>query len=263
MPNAGDIVVVLTSSALVIAAVMAFVLLRVRRTGRVDVIDTVWGGTFAAIATVGLGVTWQSDDNALRLLLTVLTVVWGVRLALHIGLRNRGAQEDKRYAELFDRHDGPRIRVAAAWVCLPQAAGLWFISLPVQLAQTSTASPDIFAAAGVAVWLVGMAFETGGDFQLERFRADPANRGRVLDTGFWRYTRHPNYFGDACVWWGLYLVACTSSIAAFAVTSPIAMTWLLVRGTGKPLMERHLADRPDYAEYVRRTSGFLPLPRRQ
>lgn len=122
------------------------------------------------------------------------------------------------------------------------------------------------AWSGLAVRAVGFAFEVVGDAQLRRFRAaDPANRGRVLRTGLWRYTRHPNYFGDACVWWGLYLLACHHLPGVLTVVSPVLMTWLLARGTGKPMLERHMLDhRPEYADYVRRASGFLPmLPKRR
>lgn len=146
-------------------------------------------------------------------------------------------------------------------VYLTQAAAMWFVSLPVQLGQFVSAASRLLLGAGIVVWLVGMVFEVGGDDQLRRFRADPGNAGRVLDSGLWRYTRHPNYFGDACVWWGLFLVACQELWIVVAVVSPVVMTWLLARGSGKPLLERHMREtRPEYAEYVRRTSGFLPLP---
>ena len=117
---------------------------------------------------------------------------------------------------------------------------------------------------GAALWAVGFAFETVGDLQLTRFSSDPANRGRVLDTGLWRYTRHPNYFGDACVWWGLSVVAFSAWPGILTVLSPVLMTWLLARGTGKPLLEKDIGSRrPGYREYVERTSGFLPLPPRK
>lgn len=249
----------------VVAALMAFVLVQVARTGQVTVIDTVWGAGFAAVALAGCVQSWGTGDNALRVLVTVLTVVWGTRLAVHIGRRNHGKGEDPRYADIFARRPGRRVSVAARWVCAPQAVVLVFVSLPVQLAQHVRAGSIgelwwWFALAGGLVWAVGFAFETVGDAQLARFRADPANRGTVLDTGLWRYTRHPNYFGDACVWWGLFLCACVVWPGALTVLSPVLMTATLARGTGKPLMEKHLGDRPGYADYVARTSGFVPLP---
>ncbi|MFC7613995.1 DUF1295 domain-containing protein [Actinokineospora soli] len=228
------------------------------RRGKYDTIDTAWGLGFAIVALVAFGLS--DRDGPLPAVATALTVVWGVRLAVHLHVRNKGKPEDRRYAEILGRAKGnPRLHMARV-VFLPQAVLMWFISLPVQVAQFGTDLGPL-AWVGVAVWVVGFAFETVGDAQLSRFTADPANRGRVLDTGLWRYTRHPNYFGDACVWWGLYLVACHSWAGAATIASPLVMTYLLARGTGKPLTEKHLSkSRPGYAEYVARTSGFVPLP---
>lgn len=249
------------ATAVAVVALMALVLVNVARTGTVTIIDTVWGLGFAVAALAGLAASWGEDANTLRLLVTALTVVWGARLAAHLYVRNRGRGEDHRYDDLFARHAGSRVRVAAIWVCLPQAAILWFVSLPVQFAQNATGvSAWWWPAVGAAVWGVGFAFETIGDAQLKRFRADPANHGKVLDTGLWRYTRHPNYFGDACVWWGLYLCACVTWPGALTFLAPAVMTFVLARGTGKPLMERYMSQRDGYAQYVERTSGFLPLP---
>ncbi|HVV13901.1 DUF1295 domain-containing protein [Amycolatopsis sp.] len=210
-----------------------------RSQGRFDVIDTVWGLGFVVIALV----------SARSVLPTLLTCVWGLRLAVHIEVRRRGSGEDRRYADINP------VRAYAT-----QAIALWVISLPVQVAGFG--SPPLWlVCAGVVVWLVGFVFEAVGDYQLQRFRGDPANQGKVLDTGLWRYTRHPNYFGDACVWWGLYLLACHSWLAAATIVSPIVVTVLLAKGTGKPLLEKNLVrNRPDYAAYVSRTSGFVPLP---
>ncbi len=138
---------------------------------------------------------------------------------------------------------------------------MWFVSLPVQVAMFEQGEANLVTWVGVLTWLVGFTFETVGDLQLTRFRNDPSTKGQVLETGLWRYTRHPNYFGDACVWWGLSLVAFTSWPGILTILSPLVMTWLLARGTGKPLLEKDMASRrPGYAEYVRRTSGFVPLP---
>jgi steroid 5-alpha reductase family enzyme len=137
------------------------------------------------------------------------------------------------------------------------------VSLPVQVGQYG-GGPGVVGYVGVLVWVLGLTFEAVGDQQLSRFRADPDSRGQVLDTGLWRYTRHPNYFGDACVWWGLFLLACHSWLGVVTVIAPIVMTALLAKGTGKPLMERDIVERrPGYADYVRSTSGFVPLPPRR
>jgi steroid 5-alpha reductase family enzyme len=136
--------------------------------------------------------------------------------------------------------------------------------LPVQVALFVPRPPGVLCWVGAALWAVGLFFETVGDWQLTRFRADPANRGTVLDHGLWRYTRHPNYFGDACVWWGLFLCVADTPLGWATVVSPLVMTYLLANGSGKPMLERQLANaKPGYAEYVARTSGFLPLPPRR
>jgi steroid 5-alpha reductase family enzyme len=244
-----------TAAATLAVMLAAFVTGVVR--GRHDGVDVAWGLGFAVVAVTGL--TLSSGGS--RWLVTALTVVWGLRLAIHIGRRQPGRPEDKRYVELLAKAKGNRDLYALRSVYLIQGVSLWFVSLPVQVAQWY-APLSGWAVIGVVLWLAGFLFEAVGDRQLDRFRADPASNGRVLDTGLWRYTRHPNYFGDACVWWGLFALAAQDRVGWLTVLSPLLMTYLLARGTGKPLMEQHLAARPGYAEYVRRTSGFLPrLPR--
>ncbi|MBB1156423.1 MULTISPECIES: DUF1295 domain-containing protein [Amycolatopsis] len=246
----------LTAGVTLVAVTLTFGIARLRR--RYDTIDTFWGLGFALVAVVSF--PFGSGPLALRLTTAALTVVWGVRLAVHLHLRNRGKPEDPRYQQIAERagpNPGARIFVRTY---LMQAVVLWFVSLPVQFAMSGTGF-GVTAWLGVAGWLVGFVFETVGDEQLRRFRANPANRGRVLDTGLWRYTRHPNYFGDACVWWGLYLLACSTWPGAATILSPVAMTFTLARGTGKPMLEKGMRQtRPGYADYIARTSGFLPLP---
>lgn len=247
-----------TALAVVAATFGAAVLRR-----RYDTIDGVWGLGFAAIAlvTFGLGSTAAHVPAAV---ITALTAIWGVRLSLHLFLRNSGKPEDPRYQAILDRAGRrPKLRMFLR-VYLVQALAMWFVSLPVQAAQLDLGgvrAPEAVLWTGAGVWAVGVVFEAVGDEQLRRFRADPANAGKVLDRGLWRCTRHPNYFGDACVWWGLYLLACTSTAGIATVLSPVLMTWLLAAGSGKPLLEEHLRrNRPEYADYLERTSGFVPLP---
>lgn len=186
----------------------------------------------------------------------------GLRLALHIARRGRGHGEDPRYEALLARARGNRDLYALRIVYLLQGALVWLVSLPVQAAQYGTRPMSAFAVAGAALWAVGLFFEAVGDHQLARFKSDPAHRGRVMDRGLWSLTRHPNYFGDFCVWWGVFLVTCDAGAGAAAVTvvSPLTMSYLLLRGSGKPLLERHMAERPGYAAYAARTSGFFPRP---
>ncbi|MGH3587774.1 MAG: DUF1295 domain-containing protein [Pseudonocardia sp.] len=234
------------------------------RLGKHAVVDIAWGMGFAAIAMTAYAVSAGDGDDGRRLLITVLTVAWGFRLAWHIGRRSRGHGEDPRYEELMSKADGNPNGFAFRRIYLTQGAVMWFVSLPVQVAAFETPRLGVLAWIGVVFWVVGFVFETVGDYQLHRFRTDPASNGQVLDTGLWRYTRHPNYFGDACVWWGISLVAFSAWPGILTLLSPVVMTWLLAKGTGKPLLEKGMAERrPGYTDYVRRTSGFVPLPPRR
>ncbi len=233
------------------------------RAGRHSVLDVAWGIGFGLVAVASLAVTAGHGNTARRSLLAGCTLAWGLRLAGYVWWRNRGRGEDPRYAAVLDRAPGSRNGYALRRVYLPQAVLLWLISVPVQAGMVTTAPPGALAWAGLAVWAAGLGFEATGDWQLARFKADPANHGKVMDRGLWRYTRHPNYFGDACVWWGLFLISAGSAAGLAAVFSPLVMTVLLVAGSGKPMTEARMAKRPGYAEYVARTSGFVPLPPRR
>ena len=196
-------------------------------------------------------------------MLVVLTSVWGLRLALHIGTRWRKKKEEDRRYQAMRANWGERFPVVSLFtVFLLQGALLWAVSLPVQAgAALGGERPlGLLDLAGVLVFAVGLAFEAVGDAQLSRFLSDPASRGRVMETGLWRYTRHPNYFGDALVWWGLGLVGAASG-AWWSLLGPALMTFLLVRVSGVSLLEKDIAGRrPEYVAYIRRTSAFLPLP---
>ena len=238
------------------------------RVGRHAIVDVVWGGGFVVVAVVSalLARAHGVGDDGRTLLVVVLTAVWGVRLAAHIGRRNHGKGEDPRYADIQARATGSPAGHMYRRVYLTQAAAMWFVSLPVQAAVHQdgplwSGASLVLTVLGIAVWAVGFFFEAVGDWQLARFTADPANKGVVNDRGLWRYTRHPNYFGDACVWWGLFLLAAGHRSGLVFVLSPVLMTWTLAKGTGAPLTEKRMSSsRRGYAEYVRRTSGFLPRP---
>jgi steroid 5-alpha reductase family enzyme len=237
------------------------------RGGRHDGIDTVWGAGFALIALTTLILAVGDGDLWRQLLITVLTCVWGLRLAWHITARNRGTGEDPRYVEIVDKAPGDPGPHMVRKVYLPQAVIMWVVSLPVQLGQYGFADGPlsiVVTVLGVLSWAVGFTFETLGDAQLAAFKADPANKGHVMDRGLWRYTRHPNYFGDAAVWWGLTLLGLHHAAGLIGLVGAGLMTWLLAKGTGAKLLESTIGDRrPGYADYVRRTSGFFPLPPRK
>jgi steroid 5-alpha reductase family enzyme len=247
-------------SALTVVVLMGITAFAGRRAGRVSVVDTAWGVGFVLVASVaalvGDGVPWR------RLLLLALVGAWGLRLAWHMHRRNAGKGEDPRYAEMLGRERGNPTVVAIRKVYAVQALALWFVSLPIQVSAAAGAGNAAVAVVGVAVWLLGVTFEAVGDAQLSAFKANPDNTGKVMDRGLWSWTRHPNYFGDASVWWGLWLVAASAWPGVLTVLSPIVMTYFLAFATGARLLERHLAQRPGYAAYQRRTSSFLPRPPR-
>ncbi|WP_435811333.1 DUF1295 domain-containing protein [Streptomyces termitum] len=227
-------------------------------------VDVAWGLAFAAVATVAWFLSAGHGDDVRRTAVALATVLWGLRLAVHIARRGRGHGEDPRYARMLARAPGNPALYALRKVYLLQAALVWLVSLPVQAAVLLPVPLDATAVLGLAVWATGLAFEAVGDRQLARFKADPAHRGRVMDRGLWSWTRHPNYFGDFLVWWGLYLTACaTWPTALLTLVSPLIMSALLIWGSGKRLLEAHMADRPGYADYRARTSGFIPLPPRR
>lgn len=254
----------LTGLALTAGAVLALMFctwLLALRIGRFNIVDVTWGLGFVAVALVDLAWSAGHGDPTRRFLVAVLVSIWGVRLATYIGLRSRGKGEDPRYEAMLEDVDGSRARYALLSIYLTQAVGLWFISLPVQVAMFEQRDVGVLTWLGTAVWLVGFFFESVGDWQLNRFKADPASRGQVMDHGLWRYTRHPNYFGDATMWWGLYLIAAQQLPGALTILSPVLMTYLLVAKTGKPLLEQGMSERrPGYRDYIERTSGFFPLP---
>lgn len=254
------LLVAAASALAVVVLAMALTTLAAWRTGRVAVVDVTWGLLFVAIAWTVLAV---GEGSARSWLLAALVTVWGGRLAWHVGGRSRGSGEDPRYAEMLgDGPIGERLGSAVRRVFVVQGAAGWFISLPIVVAAATDRPLGFVAALGVIVWVVGLAFEAVGDAQLKAFKADPGNRGGVMDRGLWAWTRHPNYFGDACVWWGLWLVAAEAWPGVLTILSPVAMTYVLAFATGARLLERQMAQRPGYPEYMERTSMFFPLPPR-
>ncbi|OZC83223.1 hypothetical protein CH274_06205 [Rhodococcus sp. 06-418-5] len=231
------------------------------RIGRHNVVDVTWGGGFVLIALIsaatGTGELWR------RLLLLVLVGVWGLRLAVHVFRRSRGHGEDPRYTEMLAKAPGNETLYALRKIYLTQAVALWFVSLPLQVSAVAHGSVLPVVVLGVLVWIVGWTFEAVGDAQLKAFKADSSNKGRIMDRGLWAWTRHPNYFGDSAVWWGLFLVSASAWPGVFTLLSPIAMTYFLVFATGARLLERSMEKRPGYREYQQRTSYFLPRPPKQ
>lgn len=248
----------------VVAALMTAVWVASVIVRNAGIIDAFWGLGFVVAAWTYYATT--DGFPARKMLIALLVTVWGLRLSVHLAIRNFGKPEDYRYRAMRERWGRRFAWVSLFSVFLLQAVLLWALSVPIWQAQRLPlpAHVGLLDWLGAAVSLVGMLFETVGDEQLRRFKADPANRGNVMDRGLWRYTRHPNYFGDAMVWWGFGLVALSTPGAIWTIYAPAVMTLLLVRVSGVPLLEKKLQDtRPGYREYVERTRSFVPWRRRQ
>lgn len=231
-----------------------------RRIGRYNVVDVAWGVGFVAIAAVAA--TLGHGEASRRWLLLALVAIWGLRLSWHIQRKTAGKGEDPRYAAML--REATLSQVIRKVVVL-QAFITWFVSFPLQLSAVSGPTPKTLTALtvlGVAVWLVGVTFEAVGDWQLKAFKSDPAHRGVVMDRGLWAWTRHPNYFGDAAVWWGLWLITITGWVSLATIGSPLLMTYFLVYVTGARLSEKLMAGRPGFDEYRQRTAFFFPRPPR-
>jgi steroid 5-alpha reductase family enzyme len=229
-----------------------------------SIVDRWWGMAFVLLAWCYLGTAggWRPAPASARLLV-VLVTIWGVRLSLHITRRNWGHGEDYRYRAMRAR------RAASFWwsslfvVFLLQGLLAWVIAMPLLAgARAGAAVTSGWIVGGMVCWAIGFCFEAIGDAQLARFKADAGNRGRVMDRGLWRYTRHPNYFGDALLWWGYFGFAAAGG-AWWTIVGPALMTLLLLKVSGVALLERTLAEtKPAYRDYVHRTSAFVPLPPR-
>jgi steroid 5-alpha reductase family enzyme len=251
----------LTTAAITIAIVMVATWIVSVAIRNASIVDIVWGLGFVIVAWA---VRLRVDGlDSRQWLLTAMTTIWGLRLAGYLAWRNLGHGEDYRYRAMRKRWGSRFTLISLVTVFAFQGLMMWIVSLPVQLGQAD-ATPEqigVLAWIGVAVWVVGLGFETIGDAQLARFKADPTNAGKVMDRGLWRYTRHPNYFGDACVWWGIALVAAETGSGAWGLIGAALMTLLLRRVSGVTLLEKSLVKRREgYTEYVARTSPFIPRP---
>jgi len=250
-------VLLLQSLVVFLYAVSWFVLAVVK--DRNDVADIAWGGGFicaALTAKIAAG-TYEARST----LVFALVIIWGVRLMLHISIRNMGKQEDHRYRAWREEWGNSFLVRTFMQVFMLQGVLLLVISLPVTYAITNS-GPSLGSLGGIGsfIWLVGFLFEAIGDYQLLQFKRDPTNMGSIMKSGLWRYTRHPNYFGEVVLWWGIFLICLPVPGILWTVIGPLTITWLILRVSGTPLLEKKYADNPEYAEYIENTSSFFPLP---
>jgi steroid 5-alpha reductase family enzyme len=223
-------------------------------------VDSLWSLFFLIAAVTFAAAAWPL--SARGLLVTVLVAIWALRLSIYITARNWGEPEDHRYQKIRANNE-PGFAFKSLYIVFGlQGVLAWFIAMPLLPAIMNPGDIGALEIVAGALWLLGFVFEAGGDYQLARFKSDPSNKGRVLNTGLWRYTRHPNYFGDFCVWWAFYLFAVAAG-GWWTVLSPVLMSLLLLKVSGVALLEKTITERrPEYADYIRRTNAFFPgLPK--
>jgi len=227
--------------------------------GRNDIVDVAWGPGFILAAFVSLLVGGAYSGRGL--LISLLVLLWGTRLALHIHARNRGKEEDHRYRKWREEWGDSFFVRSFLEIFMLQGVLLVVVAIPVIFVNASPSVPfSKLNWVGVAVWLTGFYFEAMGDWQLLRFIREPVNRGKLMTAGLWRYTRHPNYFGEVTLWWGIWLMTLGVPGAWLTIIGPLTITLLILKVSGVPMLERHYEGRADYEEYRRRTSAFFPRP---
>ena len=250
-------VLAINFSAVVIMMLAGWIVSLIHR--NVTIVDSLWGLGFVLVAWLTFA---MSDGFAGRkILICLLVTIWGLRLALHLARRNHGKGEDPRYAE-WRKRSGRRFWLVSLFkVFLLQSVFLWVIALALQWGQLGR-HPSSFTFldySGAILWGVGFFFEAVSDQQLASFKADPANKGRVMDRGLWAWSRHPNYFGESLIWWGIFLIALATPNAAWTILSPILITVVLLKMTGISLMEKTIVhSKPGYKAYIARTNAFFP-----
>ena len=224
----------------------------------VSIVDSLWS-LFFLLAGIVFAVSAQPLSER-GLLVMVLLAAWSLRLSIFITARNWGEPEDSRY-QAIRANNRPNFTFKSLYIVFGlQGVLAWVIALPLFPAITQDSPLSALDVAATVLWLIGFIFEAGGDHQLARFKRDPNNKGRVLDTGLWRYTRHPNYFGDFCIWWAFYLFALSAG-GWWSIVSPLLMSFLLLKVSGVAMLESTISERrPKYADYIRRTNAFFPGP---
>ncbi|MEO8019765.1 MAG: DUF1295 domain-containing protein [Pseudomonadota bacterium] len=244
---------------LLVAATLSWLLSLPLR--NVSIVDSLWSlMLFAAGVVYGLG----ADPRAPRLAFVLwLLALWAARLSVYITARGLGKGEDHRYREIRARNE-PHFKWKSFYLVFwLQALLAWIISLPLLGVFASNQPMGLLDCLGLLLWIVGFVFEAGGDWQLARFKKHPTNAGAVLNRGFWRWTRHPNYFGEFCIWWGFWFMAASAG-AWWSAAGPLLLTFLLLRVSGVSLLEKDIGNRrPQYADYVLKTNAFFPGPRRK
>lgn len=241
---------------ILILAVLTWLLsLRLRD---VSIVDSAWSLMFLGASVAYFLLTSSMDVRSILIL--AMVSIWAMRLSAHLTWRNWGESEDKRYVAIREKYS-PNFGIKSLFIIfLFQAVLAWIITLPLYASLTLPGTSLPLDVLGVTLWLVGMSFESVADWQLARFKSIPENKGKVMDKGLWRYSRHPNYFGECLIWWGFYLLALSSG-GWWSIVAPLLITWLLLKFSGVVMLEETIVNRrPAYADYIKRTNAFIPGP---
>jgi len=227
----------------------------------VTIVDSMWALFFLIGLLVYLLGAPDGAMTSRKTLLLAMVSLWSLRLSGYLAWRNRHPHEDRRYQAI--RQNNQPFWIKSLYIVFGlQALLAWIISMPLFGAVQSELALNMFDAIGTALWLLGFTWESIGDFQLARFKADPGNAGKVMDCGLWSLSRHPNYFGECCLWWGYYALACAAG-AWWSIPAPLLMTLLLLKVSGVAMLEKDISERrPAYADYIRRTNAFIPGPKK-
>ena len=255
----------LAASAVAIVILMMITLGLSIRLKNWSLIDTFWGLGFVVTAVVGYLLTIGHGDPGRRLIALLVPVIWGLRLAGYIHWRNHGKPEDPRYTAHLRRRTGALIPYVIRTIFWAQGWVMWVVAIPISVAMIESQPVTWLTWIGVGLAAVGLFFEAVGDYQSSRFRSDPANAGKIMDRGLWSWTRHPNYFGDLCVMYAFWLIACGSWLGVVTVFSPVLMSYMIIKKSGQRMLDRRLARTRGeaYAAYAARTSGLIPRPPRR
>jgi steroid 5-alpha reductase family enzyme len=226
---------------------------------RNDVADVAWGPGFVVVAVASSVIAGFHSPRAL--IVTAMVLVWGTRLAVHIASRHAGNPEDERYAA-WRREWGSYVMIRSfLQVFMLQGTLLIIISAPLVMIISAPALPlTVYDILGTGIWVIGFTFEAVADYQLKQFARNPSNSGKIMTQGLWRFSRHPNYFGEVTLWWGIYIVSLSVPGGWLSIIGPITITFLILKVSGIPMLEKKYEGNPEFEVYRRRTSAFLPLP---
>jgi steroid 5-alpha reductase family enzyme len=253
------LIVYVLFSIIVYMTIWFFIALAKKRN---DVADVAWGPGFIVVAVISLIIAGNFSHRAL--IVSSLILIWGIRLAFHIGKRHIGKPEDARYAKWRKEWGKTFFLRTFLQVFMLQGFLLFLVAVPIMFIIAAPPSPiGIPDILGICIWILGFTFEAVSDWQLAQFLKFPSKAVRVMTTGLWKYSRHPNYFGEVTLWWGIYIIALSVSNGWLSIIGPVTITFLILRVSGIPMLEEGFRDNPDFQKYMQRTSAFIPLPPRK